>query len=68
MNKNFSDKIKAHAIELGFEKVGISRAEPISKEKQNLEKVIYFHKKKGQKTEETTQKIMKNLKAMILVV
>ena len=37
MKKNFSDKIKTHAIELGFEKVGISRAEPISKEKQNLE-------------------------------
>ena len=37
MKKNFSDKIKTHAIKLGFEKVGISRAEPISKEKENLE-------------------------------
>ena len=37
MKKNFSDKIKTHAIELGFEKVGISRAESISKEKENLE-------------------------------
>ena len=37
MKKHFSDEIKTRAIELGFEKVGISRAESISKEKENLE-------------------------------
>ena len=40
MKKNFSDKIKTHAIELGFEKIGITKAEPIFKEKEYLESWI----------------------------
>ena len=32
MKKDFSDEIKSRAIELGFEKVGITKAETISKD------------------------------------
>ena len=40
MKKDFSDEIKLRAIELGFEKVGITKAETISKEKEYLESWI----------------------------
>ena len=40
MKKDFSDQIKSRAIELGFEKIGITKAEPISKEKEYLESWI----------------------------
>ena len=40
MKKDFSDQIKSRAIELGFEKIGITKAEPISKEKAYLESGI----------------------------
>ena len=45
---NFSESIKKKAIELGFQKVGIAKAEGFSNHKENLEewgdKLLYYAK------------------------